>query len=48
MKTNMKNMLIAFILFFTLNNLNAQNNKPKIKVYLLGTFHFVQTGDAYC
>jgi hypothetical protein len=36
-----------WLLLFCVNTVFAQNNNHKIKVYLLGTFHFAQTDSAY-
>lgn len=39
-------LLFHFTLYVTITAF-SQNDKPKIKVYLLGTFHFAQTDSAY-
>jgi hypothetical protein len=44
----MKVYLLPLLLFIAITtNTFSQNGNPKIKVYLLGTFHFAQTDSAY-
>jgi len=43
----MKNYLTILIFALTFGEAICQSNQPKIKVYLLGTFHFDQTDSTY-
>lgn len=44
----MKKLRLLFILFYGLTPfLFSQSKNEKIKVYLLGTFHFAQTDSSY-
>ncbi|MBE7510431.1 MAG: hypothetical protein HS118_09575 [Bacteroidia bacterium] len=42
-----KNLILLLFTLCVAITAFSQNDKPKIKVYLLGTFHFAQTDSAY-
>lgn len=43
----MKNSIVFALVFAVASSVFGQDSQPKIKVYLLGTFHFAQTDSTY-